>query len=111
MSNFHFHDRVPLSPTEKGREHDQHLPNVNSETAKLASPRKLSISELGCLFVDIGLILHSVHIAVKLSLPRKLGYGDLDSKVHLVQYQLMFSYGGPMLSSPRKLGSDNIGPP
>ena len=52
----------------EGRASLPSLPAINWETAKFTLPCMLvSVIELGCILVDIGLKLHLVHFAVKFS--------------------------------------------
>ena len=75
--------------TEEGGQLTDSLPM--STQSQPSNPR-LRLGLLGCLFVDIGMKLHSVHFQSSSPQPRLcLGFVELDCKVHLVQFHLKSS--------------------
>ena len=72
--------------TEEGGRLTDSLP---MSTQRQPSNPRLRLGLLGWLFVDIGMKLHSVHFQLSSPQPRlRLGFGELDCKVYLVQFHL-----------------------
>ena len=70
--------------TEEGGRLTDSLP---MSTQRQPSNPRLRLGLLGCLFVDIGMKLHSVPFQSSSPQPRlRLGFGELDCKVHQVQF-------------------------